>query len=237
MARFFRSISVDEEILNLLRIEIEKNRELINVTEESLTKDHMLWIRSLSPLISSIDPNYNGGDTSTLADKWYRAEDNASFDFQEFQARMKLIRTILKYRRAKITEQERDEHCYHSTCYKYVIVQVPPEILKVIQMELPRFTEFRNHPITPEVYDSIAECESLIDAIDTQYRGINHSTIPQGLSLAEQWYQVLTDYEEYCEIDGEDYEDIFERYYTILFSLEKYKRAVVLCYSAQDTKF
>lgn len=229
MARVFRSITLNQEVLNQLEEEVKKNSDFCCITEDTLTKDHMLWIRSLSPLISSIDPIYNGGDTSTLGDKWYRAEDNAASNFEEFQTRLKLIHTLLRFKMAKITEYNRGIECNNPIHTKYSLTDVDSKIIEIIQRELPKFTEMRKQPITSESCESISECESLIDAIDTQYRGENFSTISQGLSLAEQWYQVAIDYEENYEFDTEELEDIYERYYTILYTLSKYKLAVTIC--------
>ncbi|MBR3919846.1 MAG: hypothetical protein IKJ59_14140 [Clostridia bacterium] len=225
MSRVFRSILVDCGILDILKEEINENFDFCDATLDTLTKDHMLWIRSLSPLISLIDPIYNGSDKSTLADKWYRTEEIASCDFEEFHLRLRLIQSLLRFERAKITELDRSEEQDNHRATKYSFVEVSNEIMDILEREIPKLAEIRKGTISFDDVCTIADFEFLIDDIDTNYRGSNGSTIPRGLSLAEQWYQIDFDYKEH--FGPENYEDCFERYYTILFTLLKFKYAVI----------
>ncbi|MBQ2768015.1 MAG: hypothetical protein IJF49_08080 [Clostridia bacterium] len=228
MGRIHRSIIVDDAILTQLKQELDEHKHLLDVTPDTLTPDHLLFIRSLTPLINWIDPRFNGGDDS-LAQKWYSAED-ADSDFTEFGLRLQIIRALLRFQYAKIADVGRGKNPDNPIPATYTLSRAEERILTLLHEELPALTQIRRTGNITEAHcTEIMEFYPLIDAIDRKYAGVNHSPLPQGLSLAERWYQAqYLDFDSVLPRSPEEFAVIFERFYTILYTLAKHGFAVTV---------
>lgn len=241
MARIYRNITPDETVLRTLEQELEENRHLLAADDDPaqpITRDHMLFIRSLGALISEIDPRYNGTDFS-LAHKWYSTEEECD-DYVEFHEKLQLSQALLRFRLAKIVDIGRGTQSEGKKDPTYTVIPIERSILYRLRDELAGLSEIRERGlITPQDCDAIKQCSVLIDAVDLNYCR-KCSTSMKGISLAERWYSAaFWDYEELLPDTPEDCAELFERLYTIIYTAAKYGTAVVihsmdgsLCYSA-----
>lgn len=241
MARIYRNITPDETVLRTLEQELEENRHLLAADDDPaqpITRDHMLFIRSLSPLISEIDPRYNGTDF-TLAHKWYSAEEEGD-DWIEFHEKLQLGRALLRFRCAKIADIGRGPQTEGKCGPTYTVTPIEPSILFKLREALPTLTEIREKEmITPQDCETARQFFPLIDAVDLSYCGRNCSATMKGISIAERWYNAeFWDYEELLPETPEECAELFERLYTILYTAAKFGTAVIIhsidgqkCYS------
>ncbi len=231
MARIYRNITPDETVLRTLEQELEENRHLLAADDDpaqDITPDHMLFIRSLSPLISEIDPRYNGTDF-TLAHKWYSAEEEGD-DWIEFHEKLQLSRALLRFRCAKIADIGRGPQTEGKTRTTYTVTEIEPSVLAKLRGELPALTAIRaSGEITPQDCETARQFFPLIDAIDLNYCGRNCSATMKGISIAERWYNAeFWDYEELLPETPEECAELFERLYTILYTAAKFGTAVII---------
>ena len=231
MTRIYRSVTPNETILQTLEQELEKNRRLLAADDDPaqpITRDHMLFIRSLSALISEIDPRYNGTDF-TLAHKWYSAEEEGD-DWIEFHEKLQLAYALLRFRCAKIADIGRGPQTEDKCGPTYTVIPIEPSILSKLRAALPALTEIRQREmITPQDCELARQFFPLIDAIDLIFCGRNYSTTIRGISLAERWYNAeFWDYEELLPETPEECAELFERLYTILYTAARFGTAVIL---------
>ena len=231
MTRIYRCITPDEAVLQTLEQQLEGNRHLLAAEydpAQPITRDHMLFIRSLSPLISEIDPRYNGTDF-TLAHKWYSAEEEGD-DWIEFHEKLQLSRALLRFRCAKIADIGRGPQTEGKTRTTYTVTEIEPSVLAKLRGELPALTAIRaSGEITPQDCETARQFFPLIDAIDLSYCGRNCSATMKGISIAERWYNAeFWDYEELIPDTPEECAELFERLYTILYSAAKFGTAVII---------
>lgn len=231
MTRIYRCITPDEAVLQTLEQQLEGNRHLLAAEydpAQPITKDHMLFIRSLSALISEIDPRYNGTDF-TLAHKWYSTEEEGD-DWIEFHEKLQLGRALLRFRLAKIADIGRGPRTEDACGPTYTVIPIERSILYRLRDELPALTEIREKEIiTPEDCETAKLFTPLIDAIDLNYCGRNCSSIMKGISIAERWYNAeFWDYEELLPETPEECAELFERLYSILYTAAKFGTAVII---------
>ena len=231
MARIYRNITPDETVLRTLEQELEENRHLLAADDDPaqpITRDHMLFIRSLSPLISEIDPRYNGTDFS-LAHKWYSAEEEGD-DWIEFHEKLQLSRALLRFHCAKTADIGRGPQTEGKTRTTYPVTEIEPSVLAKLRGELPALTAIRaSGEITPQDCETARQFFPLIDAIDLSYCGRNCSATMKGISIAERWYNAeFWDYEELLPETPEECAELFERLYTILYTAAKFGTAVII---------
>lgn len=218
--RSLKSIHV-ETGTGLLRRELEKNEAVYNSHEP--TREQIRFMNSLTAIVDTLDPLYNGWDDTNLADQWYLAENLSDCDM--IQHRKELIDVLLRYGRAKVvTLSQCSQHYSHPWERCYNVMRIPEDIRKSLHKELMILSKKTEDQITPEDLRYVYGIVPLIDAIDVQFPGVvRNDLIVSGLSIRERWELArYVDFSTDLPKTPEEYNKVYDRYLAILQGSVRY---------------
>ena len=217
----YRQIELTDDFRAEITAELNEYRnridQALSAEKKPIDPDMLLRFRSYwQGVLNILDP-YWDGNTHSLANHWYRAED-CGFVREEIRTYTDILTVLARCGKARITAAQTT----------YTVRDVPAAVLDDIRAAMPALTEMRGGTITHSKYRHIRSIGLLIEYIDTEWDGEIPESVPQGISVAERWAAAgLGCDADFSGASEKAYTDSFEAMYAILVGILVHGKAKI----------
>lgn len=231
MGHISKGVAIPPSLLSLVERELEENNKLLaSLKEGGATREHEFFCRYIAGLFDILDPRANSSDY-TLWKLYNSIEELAVSTEERFKTIICLLDAIRTFKRYSVTDFStvlENEQRMNQLRISYTVIDVPDDIIKCLERELPKLAAAREHKITMEDFCEIVKFSVVVFYLDHKFAGINMSGVfGGGVSIGEKWHACLFD-SEGNPVSEEFIEESYEQMYAILFALHRYRQAKVI---------